>query len=340
MFDKISKKKKILAVTLAGVTVAMNVPVTPISNVLGNFMTIKAEMTDPKTDDGYYYKITEEETVTITKYDGTDTVLMIPDSIDGLSVTSIGERAFENCRNIESVTIPQGVEKIETYAFNQCYNLIKIDLPDSLKSIGDYAFCGCPGFTYLTIPADIETISDTAFKSCGKTVYLTIPEKVLTFSNVAEIFGSLQCTYLTILDSGCETSVTAGELAGAVDGYVAFEDGIDTSNYSGRYVSFRFDDDPESAKVEITENGIKYESGWVYEGSILTIGEKEYIVSIDPVLECSYYELEDGTIALAAYTGIREDLVIPSEIDGKTVTKICTDAFYYGGVKKLRFLIQ
>ena len=60
-------------------------------------------------------------------------------------VTQIGGRAFENCIDLTSITIPESVIEIGDYAFSGCSKLKDITIPRSVTKIGDYAFFGCKG---------------------------------------------------------------------------------------------------------------------------------------------------------------------------------------------------
>lgn len=64
-------------------------------------------------------------TGTITKYNGTDTVVVIPSKINGVTVTTIGTDAFLGL-NITSVTIPDSVTEIGANAFAGCTNLTSV----------------------------------------------------------------------------------------------------------------------------------------------------------------------------------------------------------------------
>lgn len=64
-------------------------------------------------------------TGTITKYNGTDTVVVIPSKINGVTVTTIGTDAFLGL-NITSVTIPDSVTEIGANAFADCTNLTSV----------------------------------------------------------------------------------------------------------------------------------------------------------------------------------------------------------------------
>jgi hypothetical protein len=87
-----------------------------------------------------------------------DNSYIIPDN-----VTSIGERAFDYCTNLTSITIPDSVTSIGVKAFLGCFSLTSITIPDSVTSIGDDAFTGCSSLTSVTLPATLfveENYSD------------------------------------------------------------------------------------------------------------------------------------------------------------------------------------
>lgn len=69
-------------------------------------------------------------------------------------------------KNITSLEIPNGVNRLEKSAFNSCDSLISITLPDSLTFIDVFAFNGCTNLTNLTIPINVKTIKNSAL-SCG-----------------------------------------------------------------------------------------------------------------------------------------------------------------------------
>jgi hypothetical protein len=83
------------------------------------------------------------------------------------SVTSIAERAFEECTGLTNVAIPNSVLSIGDYAFVFCYGLTRITMSSSLTSIGVGAFHECPSLTSLTIPSSVTDIGDSAFYDCS-----------------------------------------------------------------------------------------------------------------------------------------------------------------------------
>lgn len=84
----------------------------------------------------------EGNEITITEYKGSGGDVVIPATIDGKSVTKIGNGAFDTGinDNIKSVIIPNGVTEIGINAFRFCHGLTSITIPKSVTSIGVDAF--------------------------------------------------------------------------------------------------------------------------------------------------------------------------------------------------------
>ena len=98
--------------------------------------------------------------------DCTDVDIVIPNVVEGILVTSIGDKAFKDCRNITSVTIPDNVTSIGYKAFENCYGLTSVTIPDSVTSIGREAFAVCIALTSVKIPSKVTSIGSDAFFSC------------------------------------------------------------------------------------------------------------------------------------------------------------------------------
>ena len=94
--------------------------------------------------DGIYYRYTDE-TKTALKvvygFEQYENEVVIPSVAEGLPVVSIGDKAFYSNNDLTSVTLPEGLTRIESdQAFGNCPNLSKIVLPSTLTYIGSYAF--------------------------------------------------------------------------------------------------------------------------------------------------------------------------------------------------------
>lgn len=116
----------------------------------------------------------------LTKYQGTDANVVIPDG-----VTSIGGSAFYQNKIITTVTIPEGVTSIGKNAFYQCTNLFRVSLPDSLVSLGQSAFSGCEGLLSITLPEKLEIIGGSAFYECYNITKIAIPDSVTNIGSSA-----------------------------------------------------------------------------------------------------------------------------------------------------------
>ena len=77
-------------------------------------------------------------------------------------VVTIGTSAFENCSNLQSVTLPNSITAINKDAFYHCTKLGSVNLPEGLTSIGLRAFINC-NLTSVTIPSTVTSMGDYTF---------------------------------------------------------------------------------------------------------------------------------------------------------------------------------
>ena len=172
---------------------------------------------------------TTDRKVTITGCDEAATgELVIPGTIGGNPVTSIGEEAFYDCISLTSITIPADVASVGVYAFDGCRSLESINvinsnvnftdingvlfdaemellltypagkddlsynIPNSVTSIGNSAFDSCSSLTSITIPDSVNSIDDYAFNGCTSLTSIPIPNSVNSIGGGAFV----RCTSL------------------------------------------------------------------------------------------------------------------------------------------------
>ena len=122
--------------------------------------------------------------IEISSFKSTDMdSLTIPDTIDGLPVTTIGIYAGQIC-------------KMKT-----------LTLPDTLKEIGPYCFSNCPNLTALTIPDSVEKISFRAFEDCTSLETINFPDHLVktgsfTFENTPWLSAQRKKDPLVIVNGG------------------------------------------------------------------------------------------------------------------------------------------
>jgi hypothetical protein len=166
------------------------------------------------TPESHFNYATDHGTITITKYTGSGGAVTIPNTINGLPVTSIKNEAFFNCSNLTSITIPNSITSIGIDAFLGCSKLTSVVIPASVTNIGVNAFhrCNrlnsilvdvlnpaysssadgvvfnkektrlvrCPGAkagSYV-IPNSVTSIADCAFNYCTNLTSVMIPNSV------------------------------------------------------------------------------------------------------------------------------------------------------------------
>ena len=101
------------------------------------------------------------------------------------SVKSIGEYAFNGCRNLVSLALPEGVIHIRTGAFSGCEALRTLTLPNSLVTIRQNAFENCTSLSSLTLPESVTEIYNGAFRGCSKLKSVTLPSSLTLIDSEA-----------------------------------------------------------------------------------------------------------------------------------------------------------
>ena len=101
------------------------------------------------------------------------------------SVTTIGDKAFYYCHNLESINIPDAVTSIGNSAFYYCSSLKTINIPDGVTTIKDYTFYECYSLNRVTLSDNVTTIGTNAFYYCHNLESINIPDAVTSIGNSA-----------------------------------------------------------------------------------------------------------------------------------------------------------
>lgn len=100
---------------------------------------------------GLTFSFSEDgQTVSITGFDGSRSVVEIPETYGGAKVTSIAAGAFRGQTMITDVVIPEGVTYIGREAFAGCSALVRVKIPTSVTQVGANLFEGTPYDSTLT----------------------------------------------------------------------------------------------------------------------------------------------------------------------------------------------
>ncbi len=107
---------------------------------------------------------------------------------------TIGKRAF-NSSGIETISLPESVETIETGAFYGCRSLTAINIPDNITTIKGGTFEGCTALTNIKLPSKLTTIESHAFYSSSSMQRaIVLPASLASIGSMAFSYAELHPT--------------------------------------------------------------------------------------------------------------------------------------------------
>lgn len=175
--------------------------------------TPSATPQQPASTSVYQYEKLADGTIRITSCQTKDVNLVIPDTIDGFTVTEIGESAFANQSSIQTIKFPAKLKQIGAKAFANCTGLTEVTLLDTIVGVGKYVFSGCTALKKATLNKGRINIVAGMFANCTALSEVVIPDTVQNIN----IYAFLNCKLLKNLKlpaSIKEISISAFEGAG------------------------------------------------------------------------------------------------------------------------------
>lgn len=139
----------------------------------------------------YSYLENGDGTATLVSYDGDCPRVDVPESVDGVPVSSLGAALFSGHDEIEFVSVPEPVRVIDEHAFDGCSSLASIELPASLESIGMLAFAKT-GLASLQLPPSLRRIGEKAFYHCKRLAEIDLPDYLAEIGECAFAYSGLQ----------------------------------------------------------------------------------------------------------------------------------------------------
>ncbi len=324
------------------------------------------------------------------------TEVTIPAELDGKKVAAIMGGVFQNCPNLENVTIPDTITYIDWNAFESCPNLKNVSIPASVYFIRPRAFgYYFEGYDddYHSIYGKVEGFKISGYTNSGADRYAR--ENDIEFESLGEIspFNCVEKNDGTLEIARYNGEDTDVDIVSELDGktvtdiaYAAFADctqlksvSIPKSVSSIGNLAFENCESLESVEMEegvgiigdrafydckklndvtvpesVTSIGVYAlgyyaeelldDAGYIYmenrkidgfvingfTGTAAQSYAKENGFEFNALAEGRYFtteELDDGTVEITGYTGIVDNLSIPSLINGKKVSSIGAYAF-------------
>lgn len=186
--------------------------------------------------DDFAFDITEENEIDIFRYEGTDSVVTIPEYANGLKVAKISRLMSSK---IKKVIIGESISQIEEFlAFRECYNLESIEvskdnakyassngvlfnkkktkliaypqnkkiksykIPEAVTSIGRFAFAKCNYTSSVTISKNVKNINSSAFNCCTAIKSIKVSDSNKYFSSKDGVLFNKKQTKLIAYPSG------------------------------------------------------------------------------------------------------------------------------------------
>lgn len=192
-------KCKRLVSALCALTMAFGMAGVPAAGEVFDLDTPISASVDNETftEGDYTYTIRSDETVTINKYSGTDSVVEIPSTIADLQVTMIGMNAFRENEYIREVIIPDTVEMIDANCFMDCENLYKVVIPDSISTIPFGCFRNDISLKEVNIPYSVTNLGGCTFYGCESLKKIELPP-TLSMMGEYDFAGCINLTSISI----------------------------------------------------------------------------------------------------------------------------------------------
>ena len=210
------------------------------------------------TAGGFSYVEREDGTLEVTNYTGNDTVIAIPDQINGKKVVSLGA-SFSKCRPLRAVAVGANISSISPVPFSDNISLTyvtvdsrnphftskdgilynkgmtelifcpmgregNVEIPEGVTSIGRGAFWGCHLVTGVTLPEGLASIGEAAFGNCISLPEITVPASVAELGNA--VFSGCSSLKEVKLASGELTGIASSAFSGSGLERISIPEGV------------------------------------------------------------------------------------------------------------------
>ena len=141
-------------------------------------------------------------------------------SLNGRTITDIGNSFFSGCKKLTSITIPDGVTSMGSYCLSGCTELTTVSLPQSLTAISDYSFAYDNKLASIHIPNNVTYLGNRAFLQCSALKTVTGGNGVTSVGQNCFYFAPLESINLpkctTIMQFSFQTNVGGTFVFGSV----------------------------------------------------------------------------------------------------------------------------
>ena len=121
------------------------------------------------------------------------------------SITEIGTSAFSGCVKLETINIPTSLKKIEEKTFYNCKALKMIDIPGVTSSIGNYAFAECENLEILNLSQGVKDLGNNFIKDCNNLIEINVAEDNPFYASFMGILFNKELSEMILAPKGIES---------------------------------------------------------------------------------------------------------------------------------------
>ena len=288
-----------------------------------------------------YTYTTNSGTITITKYTGSDSVVIIPSQITGLPVISLGDSAFASNTSLTSVTIPDGVTSLGGAVFSGCTSLTNVVIPNGVTNLGERVFENCASLAGIKLPASLSSLGATPFVGCASLTAITVDAANVVYSSLEGVLFNLSQTSLLACPGGKAGSYTVpGGVTNLGDHAFSGCGGLTNLTVPGSVLTLgdlAFSSCTNLTAVYFLGNAPSAVSGfdnatqpliyyWFGTTGWDAIFAGRTTVVLYPPVPYTYTTI-GGTVTITKYLGLDSVVAIPSQITGLPVVGLGDSAF-------------
>lgn len=290
---------------------------------------------------GDYAFVATGEYVLLTKYNGTNAEVIVPDTLDGKKVLRLNA-AFEGNVSVTRVIMGDYVE--DAGSFYGCTALRRVELSDRITELGEKAFYGCSALNAFVVKEDVRKIEADAFAGCSglTTVYVESPAVAATLDETSTVGGLTTAATGLYVKKGLDahTATAFRLLPMEKDGYDVYSKLYYSIGVTDATVAAYLIEEPDKNSYDLIVEGegnmrtyeTKASVPWrAYVDRIVSvkIGENVTYLSKNAftdmtALQNLYYECITATCADNAFSGTGSDWKLSV---GENVTTIPATAF-------------
>ena len=237
------------------------------------------------------------------------------------TVTQIGTGALSQCKNLQTVVLPEGITSLPDSLFEGCSSLVNVNIPSTVKTVGSKLFLDCSSLEQVVLPEGLEEISDHMFYQCSNLTTVNIPSTVKTIG--VHSFSTRSNSLKTItLPEGLE-----------VIKYAAFyTSGISEFNLPSRVTKIEehafYDKIVRIDKPKDSIAGSPWGDKKVYWNDFVEIGDFIYHINNDT-----------NEVEIIEYIGKSKEVTVPEKLDYQNkeypIVSIGANAFRAKGLTKV-----